>query len=400
MALALDAMHGPPGRATHPVRPAALAVRRLTLRDYRSYARLQLEIDPRPVVLTGPNGAGKTNLLEAISFLCPGRGLRRARLDEVDRVGGGAWSLAARLSGPRGAVDLTTGHLADGERERRAITIHGTPAGSQAALAEVAAVVWLTPAMDRLLSEGAGARRRFLDRLVLAGDPAHAAQTARYNHGLRERARLLAAGRVEPAWLRVLEERIAAAGVALAAARRNAIRGLSGALAAAPGWLPQPELALDGVVEGWLDELPALDAETRFAETLAATRGVDGASGTTTTGPHRSDLVVRERVSGRAARDCSTGQQKALLIAVVLAEARLRAAAGEQQPILLLDEVAAHLDPVRRRALFEELCTLGAQAWLSGTDRAVFAPLGERAQFFTVQDSTLHRHDPAQPTPA
>jgi DNA replication and repair protein RecF len=395
MALALDAAHGPQAGARPAVRPAALAVRRLTLSDYRSYARLQLETDARPVVLTGPNGAGKTNLLEAVSFLSPGRGLRRARLGEVDRIGGGAWSLAARLVGPRGAVDLSTGHAEEGGHERRLIAIDGTPAGSQAALAEVGAVVWLTPAMDRLFSEAASARRSFLDRLILAGDPAHAAQLARYSHHLRERARLLALGRLEPAWLRVLEERIAAAGVAIAAARRAAIRGLGSALAIAPGWLPQAELALDGTVEGWLDEISALEAEARFAATLAATRGADGASGTTATGPHRSDLVVRDRATGRAARDCSTGEQKALLIALVLAEARLRAAAGEQQPILLLDEVAAHLDPARRRGLFEELCALGGQAWLSGTDAAVFAPLGERAQFFTVQDSTLHRHDPA-----
>ncbi len=212
---------------------------------------------------------------------------------------------------------------------------------------------------------------------------------------LRERLRLLRAGRVEPAWLRVLEERIAAAGVALAAARREAIRGLEGALAAAPGWLPQPALALEGTLEGWLDQTSALDAEARFAEALAASRGADGESGTTALGPHRSDLLVHDRSTGRAARDCSTGQQKALLIAVVLAEARLRAAAGEQQPLLLLDEVVAHLDGARRAGLFEELAALGAQAWLSGTDAAVFAPLGARAQFFTVEESTLQRHDPA-----
>jgi DNA replication and repair protein RecF len=395
MAFALGSVHGPQGGAAPIMRAAALTVSRLTLNEFRSYARLQLESDGRPVVLTGPNGAGKTNLLEAISFLSPGRGLRRARLPEVDRIGGGAWRVAARLSGPRGAVDVSTGHVPGGERERRAISIDGAPVSSQAALAEVGAVVWLTPAMDRLFSDAASARRSFLDRLILAGDPAHAAQTARYSHGLRERARLLAAGRVEPAWLRVLEERIATSGVAIAAARRAAIRGLGDALAVAPGWLPQPELALDGTVEGWLDEVPALDAEARFAQALAASRGADGENGTTGTGPHRTDLVVRDRATGRAARDCSTGQQKALLIAVVLAEARLRAAAGEQQPILLLDEVVAHLDPERRRGLFEELCALGGQVWLSGTEAAVFAPLGERAQFFTVQDSTLQRHDPA-----
>jgi DNA replication and repair protein RecF len=395
MALALDRAQRPEDVADGVTRPSALAVRRLTLHDYRSYAGLRLETDPRPVVLSGPNGAGKTNLLEAVSFLSPGRGLRGARLGEVDRIGGGAWSVSARVAGPRGATDLATGREPDGERERRTTRIDGTPATSQAALAEVASVVWLTPAMDRLFSEGASARRRFLDRLVLAGDAEHAAQTARYSHALRERLRLLRAGRVEPAWLRVLEARIAAAGVAIAAARREAVRGLSGALAAAPGWLPQPDLALDGTLEGWLDDAPALEAEARFAEALAAGRGADAESGTTALGPHRSDLLVQDHASGRAARDCSTGQQKALLIAVVLAEARLRAAAGEQQPLLLLDEVVAHLDGERRAGLFEELAALGAQAWLSGTDAAIFAPLGARAQFFTVQASTLQRHDPA-----
>jgi len=399
MALALKRARGPQGGASPGPRPPVAALRRLTLHNFRSYSRLRLETDPRPVVLTGPNGAGKTNLLEAISFLSPGRGLRRARLAEVDRIGGGPWTVSARLEGARGALDLATGRLEEGERERRLVRIDGAPAPGQAALAEALSVVWLTPAMDRLFSEGALARRRFLDRLVMVGDPAHAGRSSGYDHGLRERARLLRAGRLEPVWLRALEGRIAAAGVAIAAARRAAVRGLAGALAAGPGWLSQPELELTGEVEGWLEELPALEAEARFAAALAASRREDGESGTTAIGPHRSDLVVRERSTGRAARDCSTGQQKALLIAVVLAEARLRAAAGEEQPILLLDEVAAHLDRERRSALFEELGALGAQAWLTGTDAAAFAPLGARAQFFTVQDSTLHRHDPAQFSP-
>jgi DNA replication and repair protein RecF len=395
MALALDSVHGPQGGANPALRPAVASLRRLTLNDFRSYARLYLEVDPRPVVLTGANGAGKTNLLEAISFLSPGRGLRRARLAELDRIGGGPWTVGARVAGPGGAVDVVTARVQDGERERRATRIDGAHASSQAALAEVLSVVWLTPAMDRLLSEGAGARRRFLDRLVLVGDPAHAAACTAYEQALRERGRLLRTGRLEPVWLGALERRAAAAGVAIAAARRQATRHLGAALEAAPGWLAQPELRLEGEVESWLDRLSALEAEDRLAEALAAGRRADAEAGTTALGPHRSDLLVRDRVTGRLAREASTGQQKACLIAVVLAEARVRAVAGEQQPILLLDEVAAHLDPERRSALFAELTALGAQAWLTGTEAAVFAPLGARAQFFTVQDSTLQRHDPA-----
>jgi DNA replication and repair protein RecF len=397
MALALQPAPGARVGLRAAMRTPPLALRRLTLGDFRSYRSLRLETGPRPVVLTGPNGAGKTNLLEAISFLAPGRGLRRARLAEVDRIdGGGPWSVKARLEGPGGQTDLATGRVEDGERERRLVRIDNASVPSQAALAEVAGVVWLTPAMDRLFSEGAGPRRRFLDRLVLVGAPAFAGQMSSYSQALRERARLLREGRGEPAWLGALESRAAAAGVAIAAARRHALRGLAGALAEAPGWLPQPELALLGEVEAWLDELPALDAEARLAEALAAQRRQDAESGQTAIGPHRSDLLVRERQSGRPAGDCSTGEQKALLIAIVLAEARLRAAEGERQPILLLDEVAAHLDPERRAALFEELAALGAQAWLTGTEAAVFAPFGERAQFFSVRDSRLHRHDPVK----
>jgi DNA replication and repair protein RecF len=387
MALALD---------RRPRQTARLAVRRLELVDFRGYADLRLETETRPVVLTGPNGAGKTNLLEAISFLVPGRGLRGARLGEVDRTGGaGPWSVVARIEAQGGAVAIRTGRVQDGERERRMVRIDGSDAPSQAALAEVAAVVWLTPAMDRLFQDGAGERRRFLDRLVVSGDPAHAAQLARYAHALRERAKLLRGGRLDPSWLGALERQAAAAGVAVAAARRETVRGLAAALIDPPAGFPQPDLDLEGQVEAWLGDAPALDVEERFGMALAETRRQDAETGTTAIGPHRSDLLVRERASGRPARDCSTGQQKALLVSLVLAEARLRAAEGDRQPILLLDEVAAHLDRARRAALFETVCALGAQAWLTGTDAATFAPLRERAQFFLVQNATLQPHDPS-----
>jgi DNA replication and repair protein RecF len=386
MALALD---------RRPRQAASLAVRRLALVDFRGYAQARLETDRRPVVLTGPNGAGKTNLLEAISFLAPGRGLRRARLGEIDRIGGaGPWSVAARLEAPGGAVQIRTGRAQGGERERRVVQIDGSDVDSQAVLAEVVAVVWLVPALDRLFQDGAGERRRFLDRLVVSSDPAHAAQLARYAHAVRQRAQLLRAGRLDPSWLGALERQAAAAGVAVAAARRETVRGLAAALSDPPAGFPQPNLALEGEVEAWLDESSALEAEERFGAALAAARRQDAETGITAIGPHRSDLLVHDRASGRPARDCSTGQQKALLVSLVLAEARLRAAAGERQPLLLLDEVAAHLDAARRAALLEAVCALGAQAWLTGTDAATFAPLGGRAQFFTVQDATLQAYDP------
>ena len=377
-----------------PARAASVAVRRLALIDFRGYAGLRLETEAPSVVLSGPNGAGKTNLLEALSFLAPGRGLRRARLDEVDRSGAGPWSVVARLGSASGAVEIRTAHLREGERGRRTVQIDGAGADSQAALAETLSVVWLTPAMDRLFQEGAGERRRFLDRLVLSSDPAHAARLARYAHVLRQRAKLLRAGRFDPSWLGGLERQAAAAGVAIAAARRETVRGLAAARIDPPEGFPSPDLALAGQVEDWLGEQSALEVEERFAEALAQSRRQDAETATTAIGPHRSDVVVRDQASGRPAGDCSTGQQKALLVSLVLAEARLRAAAGERQPILLLDEVAAHLDAARRAALFEALDGLGAQAWLTGTDAGIFAPLGPRAQFFLVQNATLQPHDP------
>jgi DNA replication and repair protein RecF len=386
MALALH-------RAPDPV--ARVAVRRLALTDFRGYASLRLETDPRPVVLTGPNGAGKTNLLEAISLLAPGRGLRRARLGDVDRTGAGPWSVAARVGSARGDVAIRTAHLRESERARRSVQIDGDETDSQAALAEVLSVVWLTPAIDRLFQDGAGERRRFLDRLVLSGDPAHATRLARYAHVLRQRAKLLRAGRFDPSWLGGLERQAAAAGVAIAAARRQSVRGLSAARIDPPDGFPTLDLALSGQIEDWLAEAPALEVEERFVAALAQARRQDAETGSAAIGPHRSDLLVRDGASGRLASDCSTGQQKALLVSLVLAEARLRAAAGERQPILLLDEVAAHLDRERRAALFAALDDLGAQVWLTGTDAATFAPLGGRAQFFLVRNATLQPHDPS-----
>lgn len=389
MALALDRTvdKQPTDARTEPGR---LAVRRLVLSDFRSYERLRVELEPRPVVLSGPNGSGKTNLLEAISLLAPGRGLRGARLGEMDRFGAGPFAVAARLDGPDGAVEIGTGR-GEADRERRLVRINGADAPGQAALADHVSVVWLTPAMDRLFTDGPSARRRFLDRLVLVGHPDHAGQSARYGHCLRERARLLRDGRADPKWLASLEGRAAAAGVAIAAARRQTVADLAAALAAEPGPFPRAELAVQGDVERWLDRLAAVDAEARLAEALAAARHQDADSGTTAIGPHRSDLLVRDGATGQAARECSTGQQKALLVSIVLAEARLRAAEGGRMPLLLLDEVAAHLDGERRADLFEELLRLRAQAWLAGTDAATFAPLREHAQTFTVRGSSLTR---------
>ena len=387
-----------------PAAEAATAVwlGRLVLTDFRNYRSAAIDVDRRSVVLTGPNGAGKTNLLEAISFLTPGRGLRQAKLEEVDRrrlapdVEGraGVWGVAATVVRDDGVTEIGTGRdpdTFDQGRERRVVKINGTFAPGHSALADHLSTIWLTPQMDRLFLDGAGARRRFLDRLVYGFDPDHAVRLTRYERALHERSQLLQ--RAGPAswdaiWLAALEQQIAETGVAIAAARRELVQRLGQAVARV-GPFPQAGLALDGIADGWLEAMPALAAEDAFRDRLAADRVRDGETGRAQCGPHRSDVVVTHLGKGLPAAQCSTGEQKALLISIVLAHARLQIESRGRAPILLLDEVAAHLDAIRRSALFEAVLALDLQAWLTGTDAALFAELGPRAQFFRVRDATI-----------
>ena len=359
---------------------------RLHLTEFRSYAALRLETDARPVVLTGANGAGKTNILEAISFLTPGRGLRRAKLAEVQRQSSGTgtgWGVAAQISTQNGPVDIGTGR--DGTAsERRLVRIDGQAARSQLVLAEHLACVWLTPQMDRLFNESAGGRRRFLDRLVFGFDPEHAARLSRYDQALRERARLLREGPADAAWLAALEDQMATLGVAASAARAAMVARLNSAVALATGPFPAALLALSGTLESWLAETPALAAEDRFRAALAEGRRADAAMGGAILGPQRCDVLVRHAEKNMEAAFCSTGEQKALLISILLANARLLAAERGAPPILLFDEVAAHLDTMRRSALFADILALGAQAWMTGTDAALFDELEDAAQHFMV----------------
>ena len=381
--------------------PASLSVRRLTVTQFRCYERARVESDGRPVVLTGPNGAGKTNLLEALSFLAPGRGLRRAALADVGRrqaPAGSAWAIAAELETPAGPVSIGTGldpAAAETGGSRRLVRIDGRPAESQSALGAHVALTWLTPQLDRLFLEGSGNRRRFLDRLVFNFHPDHAGHLTAYEQALRERARLLKDGRPDPAWLDALEDGMAADAVAIAAARREMVERLRAADsvaqfgAAGDDLFPRADLDLSGAVEGWLAEDPALAVEDRFRARLKETRPVDAVAGGAADGPHRGDLLVRHAGKDLPAADCSTGEQKALLIGIVLANARLLSAERGAPPLLLLDEIAAHLDRRRRAALFEEIVALGAQAWLTGTDPELFTALGDRALHFTVEDGRI-----------
>ena len=378
----------------------ALWLGRMALTDFRNYGHGALAVDRRLVVLTGPNGAGKTNLLEAISFLVPGRGLRQARLSEVDRsVGGaraGAWGVAATVCREGDTVEIGTGRdpslAGDTGRERRLVKINGAFVGGPSALAEHLAVIWLTPQMDRLFLDSAGARRRFLDRLVYGLDPDHARRLARYEHALQERSHVLrqgGPGSWDASWLTALEQQIAEGGVAIAAARGELVDRLGQAVARGVGPFPQAALALEGAVESWLAEMPALAVEDRFRDQLAADRPRDAESGGAQCGTHRGDLSVTHLARGLPAAQCSTGEQKALLISIVLAEARVQIESRGIAPVLLLDEVVAHLDALRRTALFEELLALDLQAWLTGTETGLFAELAGRAQFFGVRDAVI-----------
>jgi DNA replication and repair protein RecF len=370
--------------------PSCIAVTRLKLTAFRCYDGLQLDLDTRPVMLTGPNGAGKTNLLEAISYLAPGRGLRGAQLAEADRRGATRpWAMAATVATAVGSIDVGTGH--DSERKRRSVHINGAPARGPAALAEYVSAIWLTPQMDRLFREGASARRRFLDRFIYGFHAAHASRVAAYEHAIRERIRLLRDGRGERSWLDAIESEIAEHGVAIAAVRVELAERLERACEAASGPFSGASIDVDGTLESWLSENPALAVEDRFKEVLARNRATEAETGNTAIGPHRSDLIVRHRAKGLMASQCSTGEQKALLIAVLLANARLQASERGFTPLLLLDEAAAHLDASRRSALFDEILGLGAQAWFSGTDEDLFTEFGGSAQFIRITDGTAQK---------
>jgi DNA replication and repair protein RecF len=399
MAMGVDEGYGKAGFVVVSAAVRCVGVTRLTVTDFRNYRSARLDLDPGPVVLTGPNGAGKTNLLEAVSFLSPGRGLRHARLGDVERRCGGdeaapaGWAVAATVETRRGAIRIGTGRDPAGG-ERRLVRIDGEPARGQAALGEVIGVSWLTPQMDRLFIEGPAARRRFLDRLVLGLDPAHAARVAAYEHALRERSRLLRDGQTsnrsaDAAWLDALDETIAAQGVAVTAARRDAVERLDLACTGSTGPFPRAHLSLSGAVEAWLDEFPALTAEERFKAALRDSRAADAASGGAAVGPHRSDLAVTYAETGIPAETLSTGEQKALLISIVLAHAKLQRETRGEPPLLLLDEVAAHLDAGRRDALFDELLGLESQIWLTGTEPLLFAPLRHAARFLAVSGGVL-----------
>jgi DNA replication and repair protein RecF len=363
-------------------------IRRLTLTNFRSYLVAQIEVEGLLVVLTGPNGAGKTNLLEAISLLAPGRGLRRAQLDQFACwQGDGSWAVSAEVEGRLGLATLGTGidpAGTEGVPETRKSRIDREPVSSTAAFTDHLHVAWLVPAMDGLFSGPASDRRRFLDRLALAVDPAHSGRVAALERALRSRNRLLEEHRSDPRWLDAIEHEATEIAVAVAALRAETVGRLNAVLKARrERGSPFPAAGIG--VQGWMEELvpsqPAVEVEGRYREILARNRERDAAASRTLDGPHLTDLSVTYLDKNIPAAAASTGEQKALLIGLVLAQASLIADTAGTTPVLLLDEVVAHLDCSRRVALFGELDRLGAQVWMTGADFALFEAIADREVF-------------------
>ena len=376
---------------------AAGFIHRLMLTNFRSYHAARVQLDHAgPVVLTGANGAGKTNLIEAISLLAPGRGLRRATMEELAFTeGDGAWAVSAEIEGMLGLATLGTGidpPVGEESTPVRKCRIDRESVGSATAFADHLRVVWLTPAMDPLFNGPASERRRFLDRLVLAVDAQHSSRVAALERSLRSRNRLLEDAPGDSHWLDAVEHETAEVAVAVAAGRAETVKRLSAALDAARNEapeFPQAEISLHGWMEQLLPDHSAVEIEDRYRAQLKENRARDAAAGRTLDGPHLSDLAVTHKVKNISAAEASTGEQKALLIRLVLAHAGLIKQMTGFAPLLLLDEVVAHLDPIRRASLYDALSSLGAQVWMTGADPAAFGDIIGRANVLVVRSGTV-----------
>ncbi len=373
----------------------ASRIHRLTLTHFRNYRAASLLTRGDVVVLVGPNGAGKTNCIEAISFLSPGRGLRRATLDDVaDIQGDGSWAVSAEVEGALGLATLGTGIDAPGSESSaagRRCRIDREPVNSAAAFGDHLRMVWLTPSMDGLFMGAASERRRFFDRLVLAIDSEHSARVSALDRSLRSRNRLLEVRNFDDHWCDAIERETAELAVAVAATRGQTLTRLAAMLRArgTGAAFPAADIALDGWMENALLNEPATAVEDRYREILRNGRARDAAAGRTLDGPHLTDLLVAYAPKSMPAREASTGEQKALLIGLVLAHATLVAETTGITPLLLLDEVVAHLDPARRKALFDELAKLRAQVWMTGADPLAFTEIGASGEMFDVDSGRI-----------
>lgn len=365
----------------------------ITLQNFRCYEQVRLEnLTSGLIVLCGPNGAGKTNILEAVSIITPGRGLRSVKALDMQRYDSPQpWGVSAKVM--TGDSEVTLGTGLNPENDRRIVRINGVTAKSQIALSDYLACLWLTPQMDRLFLDAASGRRRFLDRMIFAFDPGHSGRVTRYENAMRQRSKLLQEEKRETSWLNSLESQMAETGIAIAAARLDFIQRLQNSCALADSeeenYFPKANIIAKGTIEELLQKSPAVEVEQMFAYQLEQSRERDAQTGGAATGPHKSDMDVTYATKNVKAAHCSTGEQKALLIGIILAHGRLMAAERGAPPVLLLDEIAAHLDEDRRRALFERLEKLGGQVWMTGTDPVLFESIDQKAQFFAIESAQI-----------
>ena len=386
------------------------AVRRLSVSAFRNYKNLRLELSRKPIVLTGHNGAGKTNLIEALSFLSPGTGLRKARLSNIDMVSAKNedqlaeitdgtqryWAVSVDLELENEKLVIGTGRdekAAASGSDKRIVRINGQQAKSHSVLLEYLTLSWITPQMDRLFLDGLSQRRRFLDRLVYAFDPKHAGRVSAYTYAIRERSRLIKSGNTDDAWYLALENKIAETGVAIVAARREMVNRLGPIASLSIGPFPGAILKLVGDIECWLSNAAALEVEDRYKRELIEARKSRDREPFSIPGPHKTDLVVSHSIKNIPASQCSTGEQKALLIAIILSHARLRKIEFGHSPLMLLDEVTAHLDSQRRDMLFDILESLDSQVWMTGTEVSLFTSIQTRAQFFEISNGEVRKNE-------
>jgi DNA replication and repair protein RecF len=361
-----------------------LSINHLHLINFRNHQNLRLELAQEPVILTGTNGAGKTNILEAISFLSPGRGIRTAKLEDIDYNHIHPWRINASVNSVYGKTDISI-FREHKEGSSKKILINDQNIKSQLELAKIFSLIWLTPQMDQIFMAESAARRRFLDRLVYNFDPEHVSRLSRYEASMRQRAHLLKQHQPDPIWLSSLEHSLAESGAAIAFARVQYAEYLQTVLDLADSSFPKARVMVKGEIESLTAEMPALQLEEHFKNKLLKSRQLDSGNGRTNVGIHRSDLIVYHADKNIQASLCSTGEQKILLLSLVLAKARAVMKFSSAVPVLLLDEVTAHLDSEKRAALFDEICLMKAQSWLTGTDVEVFSSLKQKAQFFSIK---------------
>ncbi|MFW0776931.1 MAG: DNA replication/repair protein RecF [Rickettsiales bacterium] len=377
-----------------PSSPTVLSFRSLSLHCFRNYISSRIEVTPAPVVLTGRNGAGKTNILEAISLFTPGRGLRKAKLGTLDNIHQNtSWAVAATVYGMSGIRQIGTGRdpqFEAGQSDKRIVKIDGKVMRSQSELSRHMSVVWLTPQMEQLFQDGASAGRKFLDRLAQSFDADHASRINKYEHAMRERNRLLQHGGQDKIWLDALEQTMAEMGAAIAEVRLQTVSSINHAASLSKLSFPKAQMSISGFIEDRLQAgQPAIEIEDEFREILAQNRGQDMAAGRALIGAHRSELKVIHVEKQMPAESCSTGEQKAVLLSIILAQAKAAALWKGIVPIVLLDEVIAHLDGTRKLELFEEICQIGAQIWMTGVDADLFADLQGKASFLKVENGTI-----------